>query len=164
MDGRKLIMNKEMYSIYNKYMFMIGNDDIFDGVKAHSEYKEWVKNNNISSEVIAEFEKQLEEDNKDSKGIAIELPVLTDIEYITLKAMMGTIGSLWIRTYMLQNNLDNITLQNGLIIKKLREDYYVVEFETEENGRDSIGLDLFLIMNKQRENGTLPKWLGGEKK
>jgi hypothetical protein len=144
-------MNKELYYIYNKYMFMIGNDDIFDGVKAHSEYKEWVKNNNISEEMLDEFSEQLEEDYKDDKGIAIELPVLDDIEYITLKSMTGDISSAWIKAYMILKNLDSITLQNGLIIKKYRDDYYVVEFETEEHGKDSIGLDLFLMINKQRE-------------
>lgn len=136
------------YKVYEKFHFFISNDDIFDSVKAHFDLKEWIKNNNITPGMESAMSKRMEAECKDGNSTC-DLQSLTDVEYISYKAMVGELTSIEIIAYMEVNKMEKLTLHNGLTINKTNlNNYYVVDF-VNDGVNDSIGLDLFLLLNKQ---------------
>jgi regulator of RNase E activity RraB len=141
---------EEIYKTYCKYNFLIANDDIFDSTKAYVEMQQWISQMNISNDIIEAMEKRLENDFKDGQSF-VELETLSDLEYYTLLSTIGKISAEEIKAYMIQNNIDSMVLHNGIEIKKDPIGTYIVVFDSED-GKDSIGLDLFLMINKQNKN------------
>lgn len=64
------------------------------------------------------------------------------------RALTGKASKTDIIMYMDDNNTDSIVLDNDLEIRRKDDDYYVV-FDADW-GKESIGLQLFLIINRQK--------------
>jgi hypothetical protein len=141
---------QDLYDEYEKLNFMIANDDIFNSPKAYLNLKQFITENNISSDTINEFdilmEKQCNEGNTMCK-----LETLSDIEYISLMVMLGRITKTEIMSYMNNKKVNVLELCNGFIIRQFGKDQcnYVVDFPT-ENGIDTMKLELFITLNKVR--------------
>jgi hypothetical protein len=143
---------EKQYKEYSKYNFFMANPDIFNGAKAHIDLKEWISKENISSDVINEMNKRMEVEC-DSEHSELDLLILNDIEYISLMVMLGRMSSEQIISYMKLNDLDKLTLTNGIVIEKDRIGTYVATFKN-DGGLDSIELRLFLLLNKKNNEQT----------
>jgi hypothetical protein len=143
---------EQNYKEYVKYHFFIANDDIFNSPKAFCDLREWKNEMSITPEMETEMSKRMLEESN-SGVTTCDLGILNEVEYISLMAMLGEIDSINIISYMKANELTELTLCNGLIIKGSALDnyYYYVLFDN-DGSVDSIGLDLFLTLNKTQNN------------
>lgn len=103
-------MNTKLYDEYEKLNFMISNPDIF-GLEAPSKLRDFIKDNKLTDDMIAEFDKQMESECKDGNSIC-KLETLSSIEYITFMAMMGNLSKYWVIDYMSKMKIELFTALN----------------------------------------------------
>lgn len=144
---------QNLYDQYEKFNFMIANDDIFNSIKAATDLKQFIKDNAIvlDNDTISKFDRIMEEQCNNGNTMC-KLETLTDLEYISLLVMLGRISKLHILDYFKEHKIDKLTLCNGLVIRQFGEDKYnlLVDFPT-EYGVESIKWDLFVALNGYRK-------------
>jgi hypothetical protein len=138
----------EQYKQYEKYNFLIANDDIFDSLQAYSDCKKWLDDNNISEDARWAMNERMESECKDGHS-SCDLQTLSALEYFSYYVMTGRLSELQVKAYMQEVfKSDTVTLCNGIVIKKETDNYWV-DFKT-KNGTDFILLKLFLLKHSKR--------------